>query len=236
MWSALPSMNLDSLIVSDPVERGLYVASGGREMVPAVLDRLVRLLDAENNLPDSTAPAVPTFNLTGKPAYPAYRYWRRNSRIGQIIWVDSGNLFDPYFVARQSRKRALDPTRILRTIKVGRPFTAFQYQQMLDRIPKPALYAHTPAMWWTPLVIISDLMGLFYDPDLPADALTRAFREFMIRLTFLRQRAIVLALHMDHAVPQDRHHLLPEVLKMARRVTDSALEAPQLKQSLVAIR
>jgi hypothetical protein len=237
-------MNLDNLIVADPVERGLYVATGGKEMVPVVLDKLVRLLDAENNSPDT----VPSEN---HPSYSAYRYWRRNSRIGQLIWIDSGNMFDPYFVTRQARKRYLDPVRVLRAIKVGRPFTAFQFQQMLDRVPKPALWAPTSvpatpdaslnkpmsgdlrnsqAVWWTPLVIISDLMGLFYDPDLSEDALVRAFREFMIRLTFLRQRAIVLALLNDHqVVPDGRHHLLPEVLKLARRVSAPSLEIPETR-------
>jgi len=241
MWSAMPIMNLDNLIVADPVERGLYVATGGKEMVPVVLDKLVQLLDIENQSSEAT-PAE------GHPPYSAYRYWRRNSRIGQLIWIDSGNVFDPYFVTRQARRRYLDPVRVLRAIKVGRPFTAFQFQQMLDRVPKPALWAPTSvpvtmdpalnkplsgdlrnsqAVWWTPLVIISDLMGLFYDPDLTEDALVRAFREFMIRLTFLRQRAIVLALLNNDVVPEGRHHLLPEVLKLARRVSTPALDVSE---------
>ncbi len=233
MWSALPSVTLDKLIVPGPVERGLYVASGSADLMQSTLKRLVDLLDVEHST--EHIPDIPTSKL----GYSAHRYWRRNSRIGQLIWIDSGNQFDPYGISREAKRRGLDPMRILRTIKVGRPFTAYQFQQMLERVPNPALWApdkglptlpervraeglvNSQAVWWTPLVVISDLMGLFYDPDLPQDALIRAFRSFMIRLAFLRQRAIVLAFLNDHIrPPADRQHLLADVLKMARRVSE----------------
>jgi hypothetical protein len=107
---------------------------------------------------------------------------------------------------------------------------------MLYKVPNPDLWAqdkgiptlhertrdeglkNSQAVWWTPLVVISDLMGLFYDPELPDDALIRAFRSFMIRLSFLRQRAIVLDLLRENNIPENRRHLLPDVLKLARRV------------------
>ncbi|MCG3205959.1 MAG: hypothetical protein KCHDKBKB_02685 [Elusimicrobia bacterium] len=270
MWSALPAVSLENLIVPGPVERGFYVAVGGRELSSRVLKKLVDLLDGEHTIsptpevsltaaeaPD-VSPGLPyrgTFPGIQAPEkwqpkglpltdgrnrklvhYPT-RYWRRNSRIGQLIWVDSGNVFDPYLLSVEAKKRKLDPVRVLRAIRVGRPFTAFQYQQMLERVPNPALWApdggnltqserirgeglkNSQAVWWTPLVVISDLMGLFYDPDLPDDALIRAFRSFMIRLTFLRQRAIVLALLHEDEIPVNRRHLLPDVLKLARRVS-----------------
>jgi len=240
MWSALPAVSLENLIVPGPVERGFYVAVEEGDLAPTVSKKLVELLDTEHSVP---SPAPRSLGVGGsKISYSPMRYWRRNSRIGQLIWVDSGNRFDPYQLSVEAKKRKLDPTRVLRAIKVGRPFTAFQYQQMLDRIPNPALWApnapegesvlspragrgglsHSQAVWWTPLVIISDLMGLFYDPDLPEDALIRAFRSFMIRLSFLRQRAIVLALLRNGEPPANRRHLLPDVLKLARRISEPA--------------
>ena len=234
MWSALPAVSLDSLIVSGPVERGFYVGVENGDMAAAVSKKLVELMDTEHDT--SGDPGLQHAGMTAKLNYSQTRHWRRNSRIGQLIWVDSGNRFDPYYMSVEAKKRKLDPVRVLRAVKVGRPFTAFQYQQMLEKIPNPALWAsdggvaiqpgrtrdeglkNSQAVWWTPLVVISDLMGLFYDPDLPEDALIRAFRSFMIRLTFLRQRAIVLALLREGDVPPNRRHLLPDVLKLARRV------------------
>ncbi len=231
MWSALPSVALENLIVPGPVERGFYVAPGGGELVPAVTKKLVDLLDVESA--SVTEPAVPLYKLR----YSQTRYWRRNSRIGQLLWIDSGNIFDGYGLSMEARKRRLDPNRILRAVKVTRPFSLLQFQQMLERVPNPALWApnnsgfpplpervrgeglkNSQAVWWTPLVIISDLMGMFYDPNVSEESVIRAFRSFMIRLSFLRQRAIVLAFLRNEPAPLTRQHLLPDVLKLARRV------------------
>lgn len=251
MWSALPAVNLDHLIVPGPVERGFYVAVGGRELAPLVLKKMVELLDVEHTIPPmNESPVRPAFGGGSKLIYSPTRYWRRNSRIGQMIWVDSGNVFDPYLLSVEAKKHRMEPARVLRAVKVGRPFTAFQYQQMLERVPNPALWApdggsptlperirgeglkNSQAVWWTPLVVISDLMGLFYDLDLPDDALIRAFRSFMIRLSFLRQRAIVLALLREEEIPVNRQHLLPDVLKLARRVSEPMVAAPVLRSAL----
>lgn len=241
MWSALPAVSLDNLIVPGPVERGFYVAvENSGDLANVVAKKLVQLLDQEHTVPSlDPAPlhdARQAERAGSKLIYSPQRHWRRDSRIGQLIWLDSGNRFDPYAISTEAKKRKLEPGRVLRAIRVGRPFTAFQYQQMLDRVPNPALWApdngiptlpervrdeglkNSQAVWWTPLVVISDLMGLFYDPDLPDDALIRAFRSFMIRLSFLRQRAIVVALLRDVQIPDNRRHLLPDVLKLARRV------------------
>lgn len=214
MWSAMPSIRLEELIASGPVERGFYVAEGTREMAPVVLKKLVGLMDAESAFQQEpfTHPSL------SKLSYQPFRYWRRNSRIGQLIWLDSGHLFDSSFVLAEARKRRLDPTRILRAIKVDRPFTSFQLQQMLEHIPNPALWAFTSAVWWTPFIVVSDLMNFFCDPTFPENALVPAFRSFIMRLAFLRQRAIVLGFLDEHLVPQERRHLLAEMLKLARPV------------------
>ncbi len=246
MWSALPAISLDNLIVPGPVERGLYVAVDQGDLPAMVSKKIVELLDEEHIPLRSPEASYGGQASNSKLRYSPMRHWRRNSRIGQLIWVDSGNRFDPFGMSLEAKKRKLEPARVLRAVRVGRPFTAFQFQQMLDRVPNPALWApdkgiptlperardeglkNSQAVWWTPLVVISDLMGLFYDPDLTEDALVRAFRSFMVRLAFLRQRAIVLALLRDGEAPADRRHLLPDVLKMARRVYASETLSPAL--------
>lgn len=239
--AALPLITkLQDLITAGPVPRGFYVATGGRDLADQVQERLVDLLwkYSVRHAGETNADEGVSFSHVG----------RRPSQIGQLIWVDSGNIFDPYHMSTLARQRGMNPARVLRAVKVGRPFTAFQFQQMLERIPNPALWAYPEgegmpqaelpsafsrevaaldenavvdvrapnAVWWTPLVVISDLMGLFYDPELPEDDLYRAFREFLTRLAHLRDRAIVLALLHDHVVPPARRHLLQEVLRLSR--------------------
>jgi hypothetical protein len=146
-----------------------------------------------------------------------------------------------------ARRRGLEPARILRAIKVGAPLSTSEYQEMLERVPNPALLAcpepesalqenlpslfsrtswnlgdvgdfRAPsAVWWTPLVVISDLMRPFYDSKLSEEELQYAFREFLVRLSHLRNRAIVLAIFNEAEIPMEKRHLLPEVLRLCRR-------------------
>lgn len=127
----------------------------------------------------------------------------------RLVWVDSGNRFDAYLVSRAARQRGLSPKSVLESIQLARPFTAFQFHEMLEKIPKKG----TP-----PVVVISDLMGLFYDEELPKKDMERAFRQFQIRLAALQKHAIVIALLIDGPVPKDRQHLLSSILAMAKGV------------------
>jgi hypothetical protein len=254
----LSPLSLDQVITTGPVDRGFYVTSGGWELVRYIQERLVDLL-WKDTLRSSQDP-----DQNEKSPFSRVRYHRRVSKIGQFIWVDSGNSFNPYYMAGAARQRGMDANKVLRAVKVGRPFTAFQYQQMLERVPNAALLAcpeeqketnlslpsvfsrsfsltqdsldnrgltRAPhAIWWTPLVVISDLMGLFYDEELPEADLYRSFREFLIRISHLRKRAIVLALLLEDEIPPHRRHLLSEVLQLARRVSakENKLSSAQL--------
>lgn len=269
---------LDDLLVPGPVERGFYIASGPRHLIPLVLDGLVRFL-RKNDLSTSISncPPLPqngygeTSARTGEGSIapkPISRFsltrntlagggGRRPSYIGSLIWVDSGNLFDAYHVSRSAREHGLDPKRVLRSIQVGRPFTAFQLCQILDKVPRPALWASPPpehwqtdivepkgrlssspfkkaltppsAGWWTPLVILSDLMGLFCDPELPAQDQKRSFDLFRMKLAALKERAIVVGLLLDETPVQERRALLPKIMGLARRLNVGCHPEPKAK-------
>jgi hypothetical protein len=179
-------------VASRPVERGFYIGHGTRGLIPLVLDALVAKMC--DNHPRGTG-----------------RDPRRQSAvIDRLFWIDSGNVFDSYRVAAAARQRGLDPLPFLRAIRVARPFTAFQFHEMLTRIP---IDSPNP-----PLVIISDLTGLFYDSEITDPDVERAFRRFMERLGELKRRAIVLGLLLDNVAPPTRQHFLPALLAQARHV------------------
>ena len=235
MWSALPVVELSDLISPDPVDRGLYVARH-EDVSPAhVMNHLVSLLAFESREADNTSEP-----RASRLRYSPQRSWRRCSRIGQMIWMDTNHSFDPQHVIAQSRKAKLEPTRVLRAVKVWRPYDAPQLINLLDRIPNPALWApNTPkgdvlrrtergdlsgsqALWWTPLIVIPDMLAFFCDEKLSDMQMVSLYRSFMIRLAFLRQRAIVLGLFNEAALPARRAPLLAEMIKMARRVLPQA--------------
>jgi hypothetical protein len=231
MWSALPVVELSDLISPDPVERGLYVARHEEVSPSQVMGRLVSLLAFESQQQKSVEAQRPS-----QLRYSPLRAWRRCSRIGQIIWMDTNHTFDPQQIISESRRAKLDPARVLRAVKVWRPYDAAQLINLLDRIPNPALWApntskgdvlrrtergdlsHSQALWWTPMIIIPDMLGYFCDDKLSDMQMVSLYRSFLIRLAFLRQRAIVLGLFNDAALPARRGPLLTEMIKMARRV------------------
>lgn len=230
MWSALPVVELSDLISPEPVDRGLYVARH-EDIAPAhVMSHLVSLLAYESQDGKSSS------QRTSRMLYSPQRSWRRCSRIGQMIWMDTNHSFDPQQMIAESRKAKLDPPRVLRAVKVWRPYDASQLISLLDRIPNPALWApNTPkgdvlnrvergdlsgsqALWWTPLIVIPDMLSFFSDPKLSDMQMVSLYRSFLIRLAFLRQRAIVLGLFNEAALPAQRAPLIAEMIKMSRRV------------------
>jgi hypothetical protein len=236
MWSALPVVELSDLINADPVERGLYVARH-EDVGPAhVMSHLVSLFAFESKQEKSTER-----HSASQLHYAPLRAWRRSSRIGQMIWMDTNHTFDPQHMIAESRKVKLEPTRVLRAVKVWRPYDASQLVNLLDRIPNPALWApntskgdvlrrtergdlsQSQALWWTPLIVIPDMLSLFCDEKLSDMQMVSLYRSFMIRLAFLRQRAIVLGLFNEAALPARRAPLLTEMIKMSRRVLPGGL-------------
>lgn len=232
-------LELEDLLVQGPVQPGLYAARGDRDTVPRLLEIVVDLLWFDALTPFRDAPAVAgiregdTLSAGSDGCFPGgvrrSEGRKAPSLIGPLFWIDSGNSFDPYRMSVAARRRGLDPARVLRAIRVARPFTAFQFRQMLDKVPFAARgacpveksEAGTPqpaGLWWTPLVIISDLTSLFYDPEISESDVNRAFQQFVPQLTELSRRAVVLSLVMDYQVPARRRQFLPELLRNARRI------------------
>ncbi|OVE77791.1 hypothetical protein BVX98_01845 [bacterium F11] len=219
-------LSLPDILTSGSVRPGFYVMSGTRSLAPMLLDRLVGFLQREMGVPSGR---LSMWTETGSTDSLPFEK-KAKVAIGKLMWIDSGNIFDPYHMARVAAQRGLSPVRILRSLQVARPFTAFQLQQMLKKIPNPTqLRTFIPdgqagsvvdsqLMVRVPLVIISDLMSLFYDPEIQERDVQRAFRDFMRQLSFLKTRAVVLALHPRYAVPKQREHFLPTVLNLADRM------------------
>lgn len=183
---------IQDLIGIGPSDPGFYVASGTRQLIPFLFDRLVDFLGSEYSARASSGDVL--------------------SRPGPLIWVDSGNLFDPHAIALAAARRGMNPVRLLRAFHVARPFTAFQYQQMLRKVPVSVGCRY-------PFVILSDLMGLFYDPEIQERDVRRAFQGFLVQLALLKKRAVILGLQFPYEAPSARRHFLPHLLAAATRIS-----------------
>lgn len=191
-------IRLEDVVAPQTVPNGFYVAQGATAAIPRVLDQIVDLFHQE-------------FDMNAAEI-------NNQTHVGRLFWIDSGNSFDAYHVARSAARKGLDPKRVLRAIQVARPFTAYQFQQMLEKIPQPAMGTSSAPINWTPLVIVSDLMGLFYDSEIPEHDAHRSFHRFVSGLMHLQDRAVILGLLHDEAVPPSRKAFLPRIMNMAKPV------------------
>ena len=79
-----------------------------------------------------------------------------------VVFVDGGNVFNPYFVAEVSRSYNLDPRYVLERIYVSRAFTAYQLSALiLERLGGFLEQCNAG------LVFVSDISRLFLDGDIP---------------------------------------------------------------------
>jgi hypothetical protein len=240
---------LRDLIVPGPVDRGLYFIDSAPDVASRVQDRIVDLLWWDSVAAPGTMPACLPARQAPRLA-PATRGHRRYSRIGSMFWIDTGRAFNMATLMAQARLRGMDSGRVARTIHVQHPVGAVPYLEALERIPNAALCAlgdsegsagptafsrgagtdirPSNSIWWTPLVIISDLMGPLSDPRLSADERARISIYVLERLAHLRQRAVVLA--MVNSASADRL-MMSEFLRLGtrvwpdRRTADAATEA-----------
>lgn len=77
------------------------------------------------------------------------------------IFIDGGNVFDPYLISEISKKFGLVPERVLSAIYISRAFTCHQLTTLILERLEPALREFS-----SKLVIISSFPELFYDGEI----------------------------------------------------------------------
>jgi len=77
-----------------------------------------------------------------------------------VVFVDGGNLFDPYLISENARLLGVDPEEALKRIWVSRAFTSYQLTALLTEKLSEILEREGSR-----LVVVSDIAGLYCDPD-----------------------------------------------------------------------
>jgi len=81
-----------------------------------------------------------------------------------VIFVDGGNNFDPYSISDNSVEQRLDPEEVLEHIHISRAFTHHQLASIIiDKLP------HAIEEFKAKLIVVSDITGLYCDPDVRDD-------------------------------------------------------------------
>ncbi len=105
-----------------------------------------------------------------------------------IVFIDGGNTFRLYQVARLAQIHQLEPKQTLDHIYISRAFTAYQMVALIMERLEEAV-----ARFNAKLVIISDLAGLFLDKDISDEEARRVFSQVTAYLSrFARENQVVL--------------------------------------------
>ena len=113
-----------------------------------------------------------------------------------VVFIDGGNTFRLYQIARFAQLYHLNPKQVLSNIYLSRAFTAYQTTSLIMHHLKEAIKKYNAK-----LVIISDIAGFFLDKDIPEDEAQRIFSQVTTFLSnFAREtQTIVIATYPQHA-------------------------------------
>ena len=156
--------------------------------------------------------------LQGKPAHALSMLLCVRATLPQplgpdcAIFVDGGNLFDPYYISDRSVEHGLDTEKVLERLHVSRAFTHHQLACLItDKLP-PAI-----KKFRAKLVVVSDITQLYCDPDIQGDDKEDTLRIFVKTVRTLaslarQQKCLIIATNlesrsvlMDHIFTQAAH-------------------------------
>jgi len=109
-----------------------------------------------------------------------------------VVFVDGGNTFDLYEVSYVAQRYGLDPKAVLERVFISRAFTAYQLTSLIiDRL-KSAV-----DKFGAKLVVVSNVVGLYLDRDVPKTEAKDVFNKLTIFLSRFAadNRLIVVATH-----------------------------------------
>jgi hypothetical protein len=130
------------------------------------------------------------------------------------VFVDGGNLFDPYYISDRSVEHSLDTEKVLERLHVSRAFTHHQLTCIItDKLPLAI------KKFRAKLIVVSDITQLYCDPDIQGDDKEDALRIFAktaIKLSSLarQQKCLIVATNLE-----SRNALMEHILTKAAHVS-----------------
>ena len=130
------------------------------------------------------------------------------------VFVDGGNLFDPYYISDRSVEHGLDTEKVLERLHVSRPFTHHQLACLITDKLSPAI-----KKFRAKLIVVSGITQLYCDPDIQGEDKEDALRIFAKTARSLaslarQQKCLIIATNLE-----SRNALMDRVLTQAAHVS-----------------
>jgi hypothetical protein len=105
-----------------------------------------------------------------------------------VVFIDGGNTFRLYKIARLAQLHQLDPHQVLERIFISRAFTAYQLTSLLMEKLEETIKKYNAK-----LVVISDIAGFFLDDDVPSEEAQKIYSQILSYLSsFAKKHQIIL--------------------------------------------
>jgi hypothetical protein len=105
-----------------------------------------------------------------------------------IVFIDGGNTFMLYQIARLAQLHQLDPKQTLERVYLSRAFTAYQMTALILEKLKETVKRYNAK-----IAIISDIAGFFLDKNIQEDEARRVYSQVIAYLSnFAKENGIVL--------------------------------------------
>lgn len=123
-----------------------------------------------------------------------------------VVFIDGGNNFKLYQVTRLAQVHQMDPKKTLDRIYISRAFTAYQLTSLImDKL------SETITKYNAKIVIISDILQLFLDEDIPDDEAQSIYNQITRYLaSFAKERQIIIIATYSRHQDSKRETLLKE--------------------------
>jgi hypothetical protein len=131
-----------------------------------------------------------------------------------VIFIDGGNTFRLYNIARLAQLHQLDPRQVLERIFISRAFTAYQLTSLVMEKLEETIKTYNAK-----LVVISDIAGFFLDNDVPHEEAERVYSQIVSYLSDFakKHQIIVIATYMPYE--SNRRNTLLREMTCARANT-----------------
>ena len=126
-----------------------------------------------------------------------------------VVFIDGGNTFRLYKIARLAQLHHLNPRQALEHIFISRAFTAFQLTSLiLDKLEE------TVQKYNAKLVVISDIAGFFLDTDISNEEAQKVYSQIINYLSsFAKKHQIILIATYRPDSENRRSSLLQEITR-----------------------
>jgi Rad51 protein len=104
-----------------------------------------------------------------------------------VLFIDGGNKSDPYLFASFAKQHGVSPNEALRRVANCRVFTMYQLAQLVSEHLVPAVEDYAAQ-----LVVISDLLGTFNEPELDEREVRRLLSGVERGIAEVKKKALVI--------------------------------------------